>query len=288
MIRRPAPAKINLTLRVTARRSDGYHELASLVAFADAADHLCASPASRLSLRIDGPCGASLQGDDDNLVLQAARALRRTYDLEAGAAITLHKVLPVASGIGGGSADAAATIRMLCGLWGIDADDTGLDEIALSLGADVPVCLTGRPAWVTGIGDRVAPLHAFPSLEAVLVNPGVPVATAQVFAALPNPGSVHAVAMPPPSPNGEELIAWLTEQRNDLQAPALSIEPRIGDALAALENCNGCRLARMSGSGATVFGIFDRHALARAAAAHLERDQKGWWVRKVTIGGTDA
>ena len=270
-----APAKINLFLHVTGRRADGYHLLDSLVVFAAAADRLRAAPSDTLSLSIDGPFAAGLGADDDNLVLRAARALAaHTHPTPAGAALSLHKALPVASGIGGGSADAAAALRLLAALWRSDADAKRLAAIALGLGADVPVCLASRPARMGGVGEQLAPAPAIPELGMVLINPGLPLPTAAVFAARDASFTPPAV-LPPAWPTAAAMAADLRHTTNDLEPAAIRLCPPIAEVLAALTASPGSHLARMSGSGATCFALYDTPAAAKAAAAALARP--GWW-----------
>jgi 4-diphosphocytidyl-2-C-methyl-D-erythritol kinase len=221
-----------------------------------------------MSLHIEGPFGAGLQGDDDNLVIRAVRALGPGR----AAALTLAKNLPVASGIGGGSADAAAALRCVARLWGIDAT---LDEVALSLGADVPVCLRRVPMRMQGVGEVLAPAPKLPDFGMVLVNPGVPVATPAVFRAREG-GFSPPATLPPGWADAETMARDLSALTNDLQAPAIAIAPVIAEVLLAIEALPACLLARMSGSGATCFGLFPTPAAARAAAAAITRP--GWWV----------
>ncbi|MBX3490537.1 4-(cytidine 5'-diphospho)-2-C-methyl-D-erythritol kinase [Parvibaculum sp.] len=282
-----APAKINLCLRVIGRRADGYHELQSLVVFARIGDRVSAEPASDLTLDLRGPFAAALGGDPDNLVLRAARLLRERTGTNAGARLTLEKNLPVASGIGGGSADAAAALRALVRLWDVDPGAAALGEMAAALGADVPVCLDAPPALMWGIGANIARLEALPRFHLVLVNPGIALATAEVFRALAAPALAHAPEAPvlPLFATLEELLHWLSGAANDLEAPARAHAPEIGDVLAALAASAGCRLARMSGSGATCFGIYADEAAAEAAAAAIARAHPGWWA--VACGVSD-
>lgn len=266
-----APAKVNLTLHVTGRRADGYHLLDSLVVFADLSDRVRVRPAAGSSLRVRGPMAAGVPSGPDNLVLKAAALMGVSAEIE------LEKHLPAAGGIGGGSSDAAATLRALVELTGraVPAD-------VLALGADVPVCMVPRPARMRGIGETVAPVAGLPPLDAVLVNPGVAVSTPQVFAGLArreNP------AMPDPLPcfaDAQALTDWLATQRNDLEPPARALAPEVNVALAALATAPGCRLARMSGSGATCFGLFADRAAALNAAQALARP--AWWVRATRLG----
>ena len=273
-VQRIARAKVNLALHVVGRRADGYHLLDSLVAFADFGDVVTVEPAPSLSLSITGPMAAGLSAGPDNLVLKAAQMLGSPL----GAAITLEKRLPIASGIGGGSADAAATMQALGAIWGCALPDAGQ---VLALGADVPVCLAGQSCRMAGIGDQISPL-ALPPAHLVLVNPGVGLSTAAVFGALlrrDNP------PLPPaaPMPDAVALAAYLCHCRNDLEAPALSIVPQIGAVLAALQGQKGCLLARMSGSGATCFGLFASASAAVAAATALRAQSAAWWVQATTM-----
>lgn len=275
-----AHAKLNLSLRVSGRRNDGYHELRSLVAFAGTCDWLTAEAADELTLAVTGPFGELLTGEPDNLVLRAARALREQSGVAAGARLTLEKNLPVASGIGGGSADAAAALRALMRLWEVAPGDEALMRLALSLGADVPVCLGTAPALMSGIGERIERLSALPSFGLVLANPGVALSTAAVFRELdasPFDGALEEGAVPAFA-TLYELVAWLMTEKNDLEAPAIRLVPEIGETISALAGTVECRLARMSGSGATCFGIYPGEAEARAAAEVLAAAYPRWWV----------
>ena len=267
-----APAKLNLCLHVTGRRGDGYHLLDSLVVFADVADRVFAQPARGLSLVVAGPEGAGLQAEADNLVLRAARMMDVT-----DVALVLDKCLPVASGIGGGSADAAATLRLLQRMTG-----QSLPPITqvLRLGSDVPVCLAGRPARMTGIGEIVTPLPPLPPLACVLVNPRLPVPTPQVFSGLAERQNPPLPAMPPSAlASAQAFCAWLAaHSRNDLVPPAREIAPILVDVQAALEATSGCLLARMSGSGGTHFGLFASLQAAQAAASALRAAHPFWWI----------
>jgi 4-diphosphocytidyl-2-C-methyl-D-erythritol kinase len=278
-----APAKVNLSLQVLARRLDGWHELDSVVAFAGCCDQLAFEPAEMLSLTVDGPTAAAAGPTESNLVLSAARALaERVPRLRLGR-FHLLKVLPVAAGLGGGSSDAAAALRALAAANGLASNDPRLFDAAAAIGADVPVCLDPRARRMAGRGERVGPTLGWPPLPAVLANPGVAVATPAVFAALglaPG-GSLQAPPMPrlEAGSDAARALQALEAGRNDLQAAATRIAPAIGDALAALRRLDGARLARMSGSGATCFALFaDRRAAARAARA-LRAAHPGWWVR---------
>lgn len=280
-----APAKVNLCLHVTGRRADGYHLLDSLVVFAGIGDTVAVAQDEDLSLVVEGPLGANVPAGPDNLVLRAADLLRRKAGRpELGARIALNKVLPAAAGLGGGSADAAAALRTLNALWGLGLSSEALRGLAVRLGADVPVCIGRRPARMSGIGEVLEPAPALPPFWMVLVNPGVPVSTASVFA------GVRAFTPPPPVPNGpmdvSSLARWLSGLRNDLEAPARALAPRIGDALAALRATRDCLLARMSGSGATCFGLFAEAGTAQAAEASIARAAPDWWVAAAPLCGT--
>ncbi len=271
-----APAKVNLTLHVTGRRADGYHLLDSLVAFADVGDRVTAERGQGLRLTLGGPMAAGLSGDD-NLVLRAARLLGA-----GDAHLHLDKHLPVASGIGGGSSDAAAAIRALARLYDLPLPDA---TAAAALGADVPVCLIPRARRMGGIGERLADVPALPPAWLVLANPGVAVSTPAVFAAL-----LHRDGAPMPDPlpdwrDARDLAAFLSLQRNDLEGPALALAPVIGQVLAALRGQGGCLIARMSGSGATCFGLFAGEGPARAAAVALSAARPGWWVAAARLIG---
>ena len=262
-----APAKINLTLHVTGQRADGYHLLDSLVAFAETGDRLRVAPAPELSLRVTGPRGADVPEGAENLVWRAAA-------LAGGqAAITLEKHLPAASGIGGGSSDAAACLRALAAL-----DGRALTADLRTLGADLPVCLLARAARMRGIGEEVAPVEGLPGLDAVLVNPGLPVATPAVFARLAQRDNPAMPASLPRWRDAADCARWLGTQRNDLEAPAQALCPQISAALARLRESAGCALARMSGSGATCFGLYPSRPAAEAAAASIAAQHPGWWV----------
>jgi 4-diphosphocytidyl-2-C-methyl-D-erythritol kinase len=272
-----APAKVNLALHVTGRRPDGYHLLDSLVAFPGIGDRLAAEPAATLSLEVTGLFAPGLRGDEaENLVLRAARLVQPQG---RGARIVLEKNLPVAAGLGGGSSDAAAALRLLPRLWRTEAPSA---EAALGLGADVPVCLLGRPARMRGIGERLDPID-LPPFWTLLVNPGVAVPTGPIFAALERRDN-PPLAGPLAFPDAGALFAWLRRARNDLEAPAARLAPTIGLTLAAISSQPGCALARMSGSGATCFGLFAAEGRARAAAASLGRAEPRWWVRAAPCG----
>ncbi|WP_104069287.1 4-(cytidine 5'-diphospho)-2-C-methyl-D-erythritol kinase [Albidovulum inexpectatum] len=271
-----APAKVNLALHVTGRRADGYHLLDSVVVFAGIGDRVRARPADGLRLRIDGPEGAALQPDASNLVLRAARLM----DPAGRADLELHKRLPVASGIGGGSADAAATLRVLGALWNRPLPPV---DVILKLGADIPVCLAGQPARMRGIGEDILPLPPLPENAAlVLVNPRVPVATPAVFGGLARRDNAPLDPLPGRFPDVRSLAIWLGAQRNDLQDAACALCPAITQVLAALQSTD-CLLARMSGSGATCFGLYETQAHAQAAAVSLRRSAPEWWIQAAPV-----
>ena len=268
-----APAKVNLTLHVTGKRPDGYHLLDSLVVFGPAADRLHAEPAAGLSLTLDGPFAAGLVAEPDNLVLRAARALAGWAGRRADAALVLEKHLPVASGIGGGSADAAAALRLLARLWALEVPAPEMERLAARLGADVPVCLAGRAARMGGIGEILTPAPALPPCGMLLVNPGVALATADVFRARGG-GFTPQADFPAAWPDAAAMARGLAASHNDLESPALALCPAVGAVLGALRAGPDCLLARMSGSGATCFGLFADAAAAMRAGAALPA---GWW-----------
>ena len=274
MLTEAARAKVNLYLHVVGRRADGYHLLDSLAVFPGAADRLSAAPADALTLEIEGPGAAGLGAGSDNLVLRAARALASAAGVEAGARLVLDKQLPVASGIGGGSADAAAALRLLARLWDVRLPAERLRAVAQELGADVPVCLGSRPARMGGVGERLQPAPALPGCGMALLNPGVAVATPDVFRARGGAFSATA-ALPDAWPDAAAMAAGLAQMRNDLEAPALSLCPAIAAVLDWLRAQPGCLLARMSGSGATCFGLFADAGAAEAVAA---RAPAPWWA----------
>ena len=287
-----ARAKVNLTLRVVGRRVDGYHDLESVVAFADCADRLTLTPGGQLGLTTSGPMAEACGETTDNLVLKAARLLgERIPGLQTGSFV-LDKVLPVAAGIGGGSADAAAALRLLARLNDLALDDQRLRDVALQTGADVPVCVASRACDMTGVGETLMPLN-LPTIPCVLVNPRIPVATKDVFAELGlRPGDllvgVADVMLQGPSwpEQGGSLDEWveaLAGSSNDLEAPAVRIQPVIGVVIAALNATNGAWLARMSGSGATCFAIYENTADAQRAAEKLRREHPTWWVHSGTL-----
>ncbi len=277
-----APAKINLYLHVTGRRADGYHLLDSLIAFAGVGDVVTAAPAAELSLSVEGPFATDVPAGGGNLALAAATGLARLYGVAKGAAVRLDKRLPAASGVGGGSADAAATLRALAALWEVSVETVAVAGLALELGADVPVCLGGGAAFVGGIGEELVPAPALPAAWLVLANPGVPLPTAAVFAARTGDFSAPARFTRPPT-DAHDLASLLAERGNDLTAPARLLAPAVGATLEALRAEDGVLLARMSGSGATCFALFAEEAAAAAAAARLAAAHPAWWVAAAAL-----
>ncbi len=261
-----APAKVNLTLHVTGRRADGYHLLDSLVMFADIGDRVTVAPGP-LRLDVRGPMADRVPAGTDNLVTRAAALIN------AEAVITLEKHLPTAAGIGGGSSDAAACLRALSRMTGAD-----LPEDTTTLGADVPVCLLARAARMQGIGEDVTPLSGLPVLDAVLVNPNVGVATQAIFRRMLQRDNAPMPASMPRFETAKDLIYWLGTQRNDLGSSAMALVPLIADVLRDLTATRECRLARMSGSGATCFGLYPDSQCAHAAANILRHAHPDWWI----------
>ncbi|MDF1768501.1 4-(cytidine 5'-diphospho)-2-C-methyl-D-erythritol kinase [Maricaulis sp.] len=261
-----APAKVNLTLRVGAARPDGYHPLDSLVVFADWGDMVEVRPGSGLLLTMSGEASRALPPDGNNLVLQAARALQVAAGIDDGAMIRLDKQIPVEAGLGGGSADAAATLRALNRLWGLDWTLDRLAEIGLTLGADVPACLYARPLRMRGIGEWIDILPAFDAFDAVILNPGVAVPTGPIFKAF---DAADPAPLAEADPMGEDRLAWLRGERNDLEASAVARHPEIAGTLDWLRGQAGVALARMSGSGASCFALCaDRASAERVADAY--------------------
>lgn len=283
-----APAKINLTLHVTGQRADGYHRLDSMVAFADVGDELFIQIGNTLSVTTEGPEAAAVPADMDNLVLQVARLFK---DMP-GASFLLTKNLPVSSGIGGGSADAAAAFRGLMTFWSggetdpelYDPARTPMSQALLKLGADIPMCLMSQAARIGGIGEEISPLAGMPPIDAVLVNPRRAVSTPAVFGAMQSRSNPAMEETLPRFAGFNDFALWLAAQRNDMQSAAIALEPSIATVLGALRSVETCRIARMSGSGATCFGLFDHPDKAKAAAALLQSNHLDWWVRATKIG----
>jgi len=283
-----APAKINLALHVVGRRADGYHLLESLAVFTQLGDRITVEPASSDRFAVTGPFADAVPPGDGNLVLAARDQLRAAFPQRpcGPVSIRLDKNLPVASGIGGGSSDAAATLRALNSFWQLAVSDLDLAKLGLGLGADLPMCFAAKPLIAGGIGDNIEPLADFPSLHMVLVNPGVPVATPDVFRALAsrdNPGLPPL----PARPSAGAVIEWLNQTRNDLEIPAKALAPGIGEALLALNDA-GARFARMSGSGASCFGLFGDAVRTAEAAEPIRRQHPQWFVAATQSGGAPA
>jgi len=282
-----APAKINLTLRVLGRRPDGYHDLESLVVFADFGDRLSFVRGGELTLTVRGPNAMQAGEGADNLVLKAATALAAFEPAVELGAFDLDKALPVAAGIGGGSADAAAALRLLAKANGLAPAHSAMFAAARSTGADVPVCLDPRPRIMRGIGEVLSPPLSLPALPAVLANPRVALATKAVFArwtAAATPPVGLDLAALAELKDRDDLLQLLHTQANDLEAPAIAQAPVIADVLAAVRALAGCRLARMSGSGATCFALFASAAAAQAAAKVLNAEYPHWWVQACVLG----
>jgi 4-diphosphocytidyl-2-C-methyl-D-erythritol kinase len=278
-----ASAKINLTLRVLGRRADGYHDLESLVAFADLTDTLTLQPGEATSLDVSGPFATASGDVADNLVLKALARLRQRIEGVAAGHFQLEKNIPAAAGVGGGSADAAAALRLLARANGIALDDPRLATVALEVGADVPVCLVSRACIMRGVGDKLAPPLDLPAMSAVLINPRVAVPTRDVFAKF---ASAHAsknnIGDVPRT--ADAMIAFLEQHGNDLTQGAIACSPVIAEVLDALRALPGVRLARMSGSGATCFALFATAGEASAAASLLPAAHKDWWACATTLG----
>jgi 4-diphosphocytidyl-2-C-methyl-D-erythritol kinase len=278
-----APAKLNLYLHVTGRRDDGYHELDSLIAFAAPFDRISAAPANEFSLHLSGPFAPALKfAGGQNLVEKVARRLAELANIRPAVRITLDKQLPVAAGVGGGSSDAAAALRVLSSLWDLKINSGALQALALSLGADVPMCLLGRTCFAGGVGEKLDAAPALPDCALVLANPGVSVATPDVFRARNGAYSVPARFTEAPRDVGA-LAEILATRRNDLEAPAKALAPVIDDVLFALRELPGCRFARMSGSGATCFALFGDAGEAAVAADILRSQYGDWWIAQSSL-----
>jgi 4-diphosphocytidyl-2-C-methyl-D-erythritol kinase len=284
-----APAKVNLFLHVGAPGEDGFHPVCSLMAFADIGDRVSTFEAEALALRVAGPFAQELAGEGDNLVLRAARALiaeaRRPV---APMGLSLEKLLPVASGLGGGSSDAGAALRLLRDTLELKVDDIRLEALAGSLGADGAACLWGAPALAQGRGERLSPAPGLPPLDAVLVNPRTPVSTPEVyrrFDADGRFGEVTAPAAPEAFEDATELAAWLAVQRNDLEAAAIAVSPPVGAVLETLAGEPEALLARVSGSGGTCFALCASDIEAESLAERIEAMAPDWWVRRCRLGG---
>lgn len=281
-----APAKVNLFLHVGPVDAEGFHPLASLVVFADIGDRVTVRPSDRLSLTVTGAFAGALDGPGDNLILRALRVLGEAAGIgEPGLAVTLDKRLPIAAGLGGGSSDAGAALRLARDVLDLPFDDLALADVARSIGADGPMCLHARTAWAAGRGEVLTFEPRVPPLPAVLINPGVASPTGEVYRGY-DAGPVRSADPPPPPPAWDvpAVTAWLAGSRNDLEAPAVGRAPAIAEALAAAAALPGVRLVRMSGSGATVFALFETAADSAAAAARLTAIRPGWWIRPTNLG----
>jgi len=284
-VRLLAPAKVNLFLHVGPVAADGYHPLASLVAFADVGDGVSVQPADRLSLTVTGRFAKGLDDGGDNLILKALRALgQATGAGDPPVSVTLDKQLPIAAGLGGGSSDAGAALKATRDALGLSLDDEALADIAAAVGADGPMCLHARAAWAEDRGDRLTFEPRLTPLPALLVNPGVPSPTGAVYRAFDEGRAGTADRPAAPGDWGRaSVIDWLSDQRNDLQAPAITLQPAIGQALAATARLPGVRLVRMSGSGATVFALFETPDQAADAARSLTHAHGDWWIRPTAL-----
>lgn len=289
VVTQTAPAKINLALHVTRRRDDGYHDLESLIVFADLSDDLEAVLADEDSLSISGPFAEALGTGPTNLVLRATAAFRQRWPDVApkGLAIHLVKNLPVAAGIGGGSADAAAALRLMLAMSSAPVPLTELADLAAGLGADVPACLLSRPLIARGVGEILSPLPEFPRLYITLVNPLIAVSTPDVFRRLRAHDNYSLPALPNPLTRPAQLGLWLSETRNDLEPPAVKLVPEIGILVDELAETPGCMLSRMSGSGATVFGLFGSEGQAHEAASQMRRLHPDYWVGTAPLLGVE-
>ncbi len=280
-----ARAKVNLTLHVKGRRADRYHELESLVVFADVCDELTFSPSPETSLVLDGPFAGLVDGE--NLVLKAKRAVSGWLGKEIGGEFRLKKNIPVAAGLGGGSSDAAAAIRALLAVYDSSSDARRFIERSAAIGADVPVCLQNSASWMCGLGERVTPVRGLAPLPAILANPRIKLSTADVFrtlnAAPLSPGETATLPACPGWKTPEEAAAWLKDGRNDLEAPAIALEPAVEGVLNTLRRLDGCLLARLSGSGPTCFGVFTSGEDAANAAQEIARAHPNWWVSPATL-----
>lgn len=283
-----APAKVNLTLRVLGRRADGFHEIESLVAFASVGDRLRFAPGGELALTVRGPSAAAAGATADNLVLKAARALADRVPPVGAGTFDLDKRLPVAAGLGGGSADAAAALRLLARANKLAPDDPLLYAAARATGADVPVCLDPRTRLMRGIGEILSAPLTLPALQGVLVNPGVALPTKAVFARW-KPAATPAVpadlTVLTAMRGRNQLLRFLLSQKNDLEAPAIALAPAVADVLLALQSEPHCELARMSGSGSTCFAVFRSATDAIKAAEAVHAAHPEWWVRATALGG---
>ena len=278
-----APAKVNLYLHITGKKKTGYHELDSLIVFTELHDIISVTTHHNIEISVRGPLAGQLsESPETNLVYKAAQILTELTDIPKGAKITVSKNIPVAAGLGGGSADAAAAIQALCKLWNIGLEDRVLATIALSLGSDVPACLLSKTAQISGFGEILKPVPEFPkNLHLVLVNPGIKLLTKSVYEGFRGPfKGTKSISLFPTNPTN--LPAFLQQCSNDLSESAKELCPDIIEVLDALESCTGCYLARISGSGPSCFGIFPNAKVANLAALQIARRKTDWWVKATT------
>jgi len=281
----PAPAKINLSLHVIGQTPKGYHQLQGLTVFTKLSDELTAREAKQDRLAITGPFAKALSGEGSNIILKALDLFRHHWpkSLPEGLDITLEKMLPVAAGIGGGSADAAAALRMAARLSQTDISIAELAEVALELGADVPMCLFSRTCIIGGVGEKVQIVDPFPKLQLVLANPGIGVPTAQIFRLLKSKKNPVMPPLPTHVEHSAALALWLQDTRNDLEIPAIELVPQIADLTREMGKLSGCILSRMSGSGATIFGVFGAEKQAMSAAKQMHQKFPNFWVAQSPI-----
>jgi 4-diphosphocytidyl-2-C-methyl-D-erythritol kinase len=278
-----ARSKVNLFLHVTGKRNDGYHLLESLVVFPEWGDRITVKKGKSITLEVTGPFSQLIGSTEENLAFKAAHLLKREGGSNEGARIVLEKNLPVAAGIGGGSADAAAVLKSLNVLWNIGFSNNRLGQIGLALGADVPVCLYGKPAMMSGIGEQISGLREFPKFNILLVNPGISASTGDVFSQLTISEKITS-SDDFSGRTARELFIGLAAMRNDLEAPALEVAPVIDAVLSSIKEQKGCHLARMSGSGATCFGLFEEEEAAEMAARDILERHPDWWVQAAAVG----
>ncbi|MCC3303381.1 4-(cytidine 5'-diphospho)-2-C-methyl-D-erythritol kinase [Sneathiella sp. HT1-7] len=282
MITAFARSKVNLFLHVTGKRNDGYHLLESLVVFPEWGDRITVKKGKSITLEVTGPFSQLIGSTEENLAFKAAHLLKREGGSNEGARIVLEKNLPVAAGIGGGSADAAAVLKSLNVLWNIGFSNNRLGQIGLALGADVPVCLYGKPAMMSGIGEQISGLREFPKFNILLVNPGISASTGDVFSQLTISEKITS-SDDFSGRTARELFIGLAAMRNDLEAPALEVAPVIDAVLSSIKEQKGCHLARMSGSGATCFGLFEEEEAAEMAARDILERHPDWWVQAAAV-----
>ncbi len=285
MITELARPKVNLSLKVVGRRSDGYHLLDSLVVFPKGGDRLSFKAVDDLTLSVSGEGAEDLEGTEDNLVYRVARYLKEEFNVQNGALIHLEKNLPVASGIGGGSADAAATLRGLNKLWGLGLSFQKLEEIGLQFGADIPVCIESQARYMRGVGEELSDPVKLPDFHILMVNPRKSVSTPEIFRALNYPKGTRENPPPELSDNlsAQEMAKALKTLTNDLQAPAESLTPEITDILHFLSVEDACLFHRMSGSGATCFGLFKNAAEGQQALQRQKSEHPHWWAELMPV-----